>query len=51
MLLSFIRACKYRVEVIKRKLEMFMTMRAAIPEYFGGWDPYKPEIQSSLALG
>lgn len=30
---------------------MFMTMRAAIPEYFGGWDPYKPEIQSSLALG
>jgi len=51
MLLSFARACKYRMEVIKRKMEMYMSMRAAIPEYFSGWDPYKPELQSSLKLG
>jgi len=50
-LLNFARACKYRMEQIKRKLDMFMSMRAAIPEYFSGWDPYNPEIQASLKLG
>jgi len=51
ILLKFARSCKYRMEIIKKKLEMFMSMRAAVPEYFSGWDAYKPEIQSSLALG
>lgn len=50
-LLNFARACKYRMEQIKRKIDMFMSMRAAIPEYFSGWDPYNPEIQASLKLG
>ena len=50
-LLNFARACKYRMEQIKRKIDMFMSMRAAIPEYFSGWDPYKPEVQEALQLG
>ena len=39
------------MEQIKRKIDMFMSMRAAIPEYFSGWDPYKPEVQEALQLG
>jgi len=26
-------------------------MRAAIPEYFCGLNPYKPELQAALELG
>jgi len=50
-LLNFARCCKYSTERIKRKIEIFMTMRTAIPEFFSGWDPYKPEVQSALQVG
>lgn len=50
-ILNFVRCCKYSVERTKRKIDMFMTMRAAIPEYFTGWDPLKPELQAALKVG
>jgi len=50
-LLYFLRTCKYRNEEIKRKIDVYMSMRAAIPEYFCGLNPYKPELQAALELG
>ena len=50
-LLIFARGCKYNVEKMKRKLETFLTIKASLPEFFSGWDPIRPEIQSALQVG
>ena len=28
-----------------------MTMRAALPEFFKGWNPFRPELQAVLKTG
>jgi len=50
-ILAFARGCKYSMEKTKRKLELMLTMRTALPEFFTGCDPYRPEIQALLKVG
>ncbi|XP_067015628.2 retinol-binding protein pinta-like isoform X2 [Anabrus simplex] len=50
-LIAFLRGCKFSLERTKEKLDMFYTMRTALPEYFSKRDPMDPEIQEVLKLG
>lgn len=50
-ILAFARGCKYSIEKTKRKIESMLTMRAALPEFFTGCDPYLPELQALLKAG
>ena len=50
-LLKYLRGCKYSLEKTKKKLEMTLTMRTLLPEFFSGWDPMSPENQVALSLG
>lgn len=50
-LLGFARGCKYSMEKTKQKIDLFLTMRSALPEFFRGWDPLKPDMQAALACG
>ncbi len=50
-ILCYARGCKYSLEKIKRKLDLTLTMRTALPEFFSGWDPKRPELQAALKLG
>lgn len=50
-LLKFLRGCKYSMEKVKYKLDMMLTLRNALPEFFSGWDPMKPEMQAALSCG
>jgi len=51
MLIDFARGCKYSLEKTKRKIDTFLTLRTALPEFFRGWDPLRPELQAALAVG
>ncbi|XP_046386013.1 alpha-tocopherol transfer protein-like [Ischnura elegans] len=44
-LITFLRGCKFSLEKTKRKLDMYYTMRTALPEFFANRDPMRPEIQ------
>ncbi|XP_071443165.1 alpha-tocopherol transfer protein-like [Hetaerina americana] len=44
-LMTFLRGCKFSLEKTKRKLDMYYTMRTALPEFFANRDPTRPEIQ------
>ncbi|KAG8226435.1 hypothetical protein J437_LFUL015103, partial [Ladona fulva] len=44
-LLTFLRGCKFSLEKTKRKLDMYYSMRSALPEFFSNRDPKLPEIQ------
>jgi len=50
-ILAFARGCKYSIEKTKRKLDLMLTMRSALPEFFSGCDPYRPEVQALLKVG
>ena len=50
-ILFFTRGCKYRLEKIKRKIDTYLSMRTALPEFFSGWNPFKPELQAALGAG
>ncbi|XP_046638360.1 retinaldehyde-binding protein 1-like [Daphnia pulicaria] len=50
-LLRFLRGCKYSMEKAKTKLDLTLTFRTALPEFFDGWDPLSPENQAALSLG
>ncbi|XP_068086825.1 retinol-binding protein pinta isoform X1 [Anabrus simplex] len=50
-LIAFLRGCKFSLERTKEKLDMFYTMRTALPEYFSKRDPMDPEMQEVLKLG
>lgn len=47
-LMTFLRGCKFSLEKTKRKLDMYFTMRAAIPEFFSNRDPFDPAIQEIM---
>ncbi|XP_053972501.1 alpha-tocopherol transfer protein-like [Hylaeus volcanicus] len=49
-LMTFLRGCKFSLEKCKRKLDMYFTMRAAVPEFFTGRDANRPEIREILNL-
>ncbi|VVC37057.1 Cellular retinaldehyde binding/alpha-tocopherol transport,CRAL/TRIO, N-terminal domain,CRAL-TRIO lipid [Cinara cedri] len=47
-LMTFLRGCKFSLEKTKRKLDMYFTMRAAVPEFFANRDPTLPEIKEVM---
>jgi hypothetical protein len=46
--MTFLRGCKFSLEKTKRKLDMYFTMRAAVPEFFNDRDVTIPEIKEIL---
>jgi hypothetical protein len=39
------------MEKTKQKLDLTLTLRTALPEFFDKWDPMSPENQASLSVG
>lgn len=39
------RGCKYSNEKTKKKLDMYFSMRAAVPEFYANRDPMSDEIK------
>lgn len=50
-LLGFLRGCKYSLERTKEKLDLYYTVRTAVPELCGIYDPMDPKAQELLSLG
>jgi len=44
-LMTFLRGCKFSLEKCKRKLDMYFTMRAMVPEFFNNRDIRNPSLQ------
>jgi hypothetical protein len=49
-IMTFLRGCKFSLEKVKRKLDMYFTMRAAVPEFFTDRDVTRPELKQLLNL-
>ncbi|XP_028160435.1 uncharacterized protein LOC114352883 [Ostrinia furnacalis] len=49
-ILTFLRGCKFSLEKTKRKLDMYFTMRTAVPEFFTDRDATRPELQEILNI-
>lgn len=47
-IMTFLRGCKFSLEKAKRKLDMYFTMRAAVPEFFNDRDATRPELKAIL---
>lgn len=50
-LISFLRGCKYSLERAKEKLDMFYTIRGAIPEFFANRDPQNKVLAKVMEMG
>jgi len=50
-LVTFLRGCKFSLERTKAKMDMYYTLRTALPEFFTNRDPMLPEIQKVLKAG
>ncbi|XP_047097950.1 alpha-tocopherol transfer protein-like isoform X1 [Schistocerca piceifrons] len=50
-LLTFLRGCKFSLEKTKQKLDMYYTMRTALPEFFTNRDPFSEEMQATMKSG
>ncbi|XP_076749007.1 alpha-tocopherol transfer protein-like [Xylocopa sonorina] len=50
IIMTFLRGCKFSLEKCKRKLDMYFTMRAAIPEFFTNRDVTRPELLEILKV-
>lgn len=49
-IMTFLRGCKFSLEKCKKKLDMYFTMRAAIPEFFSNRDIRRQEMQELAKL-
>ncbi|XP_043265212.1 alpha-tocopherol transfer protein-like [Colletes gigas] len=49
-LMTFLRGCKFSLEKCKKKLDMYFTMRAAVPEFFTNRDVTSPEMREITKL-
>ncbi|XP_033322708.1 alpha-tocopherol transfer protein-like isoform X2 [Megalopta genalis] len=49
-IMTFLRGCKFSLEKCKRKLDMYFTMRTAIPEFFADRDITRPELREISKL-
>ncbi|XP_045516586.1 alpha-tocopherol transfer protein-like [Pieris brassicae] len=49
-IMTFLRGCKFSLEKTKRKLDMYFTMRTAVPEFFTNRDVTLPELQEILKI-
>lgn len=50
-LVSFLRGCKYSYEKSKEKLDMYFTVRSAIPEFFSDRDPTYKNLKEAICQG
>jgi hypothetical protein len=50
-LTTFLRGCKFSLERTKEKLDMFYTLRTALPEIFKNRDPMLPHLHSIIEKG
>ncbi|XP_035719570.1 alpha-tocopherol transfer protein-like [Vespa mandarinia] len=50
MLMTFLRGCKFSLEKCKKKLDMYFTMRAIVPEFFSNRDVTQPELKEILDI-
>lgn len=50
-LVCFLRGCKYSLERAKEKLDIYYTIRTAIPEIFGHRDPADSDFQGLFKKG
>ncbi|RZB38689.1 CRAL TRIO domain containing protein [Asbolus verrucosus] len=50
-IMNFLRGCKFSLEKCKKKLDMYFTMRSAIPEFFTNRDISRPELQEIAKIG
>ncbi|XP_015592932.1 alpha-tocopherol transfer protein-like [Cephus cinctus] len=49
-LTTFLRGCKFSLEKCKKKLDMYFTMRAAVPEFFSNRDITRPELKEITSI-
>ncbi|KYN22850.1 Alpha-tocopherol transfer protein-like protein [Trachymyrmex cornetzi] len=49
-IMTFLRGCKFSLEKCKRKLDMYFTMRAIVPEFFSNRDITRPSLQEIVKL-
>ncbi|XP_073996332.1 alpha-tocopherol transfer protein-like [Rhodnius prolixus] len=49
-IMTFLRGCKFSLEKTKRKLDMYFTMRAAVPEFFSNRDPTRKEFKEVMDI-
>lgn len=47
---TFLRGCKFSPEKVKQKLDMYYTMRNAVPEFFADRDISRPELAEVLDI-
>lgn len=50
-LLTFLRGCKYSLEKVKQKLDLFYTTRTFMPELVVKRDPTQEPLQTLVRLG
>ncbi|XP_011498431.1 PREDICTED: alpha-tocopherol transfer protein-like [Ceratosolen solmsi marchali] len=48
-LMTFLRGCKFSLEKCKKKLDMYFTMRALVPEFFSNRDVTRPEMKEIIS--
>nr|XP_023020980.1 alpha-tocopherol transfer protein-like isoform X2 [Leptinotarsa decemlineata] len=49
--MTFLRGCKFSLEKCKRKLDMYFTMRTAVPEIFSNRNIRNPELKLVVEVG
>lgn len=47
---TFLRGCKFSPEKVKQKLDMYYTMRNAVPEFFSNRDMNRPELAQIMDI-
>lgn len=47
---TFLRGCKFSLEKVKKKLDMYYTMRNAVPEFFKDRDIARPELSEIMDI-
>lgn len=43
--MTFLRGCKFSLEKTKQKLDMYFTMRTAVPEFFANRDVTNQQLK------
>lgn len=50
-LVTFLRGCKYNLEKVKQKFDLYHTVRSFMPEVMMNRDPLDERLQSIIRLG
>jgi hypothetical protein len=50
-LVAFLRGCEHRMELVKEKLDLFYTVRSALPQLIRNRDPFEAKTLEILRLG